>query len=148
MKKFVTCIIFVVSFFSIANFVNASEWEVSDTLELESGIQASDLDAIFIKTVSLKNTTYKTKYTKMKEMNKTIKTEILRKIDAGEFDYYTWFDIIKAYSSFIYNVNRLFELYSFKENWYDDTYLDSNIRDTMFEIKTHYKRLQYLVSKD
>jgi hypothetical protein len=84
----------------------------------------------------------------MKEINKVVKKEILRKIEAGEFDYYTWFDVIKAYWSFIYNVNRLFELYSFKENWSKDPYINSNIRDTSFVMRTHYKRLQYLVNKD
>jgi hypothetical protein len=87
-------------------------------------------------------------YNYMKTVNNVVKKEILWKIEAGEFDYYTWFDVIKAYWSFIYNVNRLFELYSFKENWSKDPYIDSKIRDTSFVIKTHYKRLQYLVNKD
>lgn len=148
MKKVVNLIIIFVSFFSIANFVNASEWEVSDIMELETGIQATDLDAIYIKYVNLKTTKYKNKYDSMKEINKVVKEEILRKIEAGEFDYYTWFDVIKAYWSFIYNVNRLFELYNAKENWSKDPYLDSNIRNTSFVMRTHYKRLQYLVNKD
>jgi hypothetical protein len=58
-------------------------------MELETGIQATDLDAIYIKYVNLKTTKYKNKYDSMKEINKVVKKEILRKIEAGEFDYYT-----------------------------------------------------------
>ncbi len=148
MKKIVSLIIIFVWIFSILNFVNASEWEVSNILDLEYGIQESDLDNIYIKNVKLKNTKYNIMYNKMKKVDTVIKKEILRKIEAGEFSYYTWFDIIRAYSSFIYSVNRLFELYSFKENWSDDPYINSNIRNTSFVMKTHYKRLQYLVNKD
>lgn len=144
MKKFITLIIIFVSFFSIANFTNASEWEISDILDLETGIQESDLAGVYIKTISLKTTTYRTKYTKMKELDKVVKKEILRKIEAGEFDYYNWFWVVNAYSSFIYSVNKLFELYSYKEKWYD---VDSSIKETSFEIKTYYKNLQYLVNK-
>jgi hypothetical protein len=46
------------------------------------------LAGVYIKTISLKTTTYRTKYTKMKELDKVVKKEILRKIEAGEFDYY------------------------------------------------------------
>ncbi len=148
MKKVVSLIIIFIWIFSITNFVDASEWEVSDILDLETGIQSTDLDAIYIKYVNLKTTKYKNKYNSMKKVDIVIKKEILRKIDAWEFDYYTWFDVIRAYWNFIYNVNRLFELYSFKENWSEDPYLDSNIRDISFVIKTHYKRLQYLVNSD
>jgi hypothetical protein len=80
----------------------------------------------------------------MKELDKVVKKEILRKIEAGEFDYYNWFWVVNAYSSFIYSVNKLFELYSYKEKWYD---VDSSIKETSFEIKTYYKNLQYLVNK-
>lgn len=145
MKKFIYFIIIFVSIFSIANFVNASEWEISELLELETGIQATDLDNIYIKTISLKTPSYNTKYTKMKQLDKLVKKEILRKIEAEEFDYYAWFDVINTYSHFIYKVNRLFALYSYKENWIDD--VDSSIKNTLFEIKTHYKKLQYLVNK-
>ncbi|MFA5917196.1 MAG: hypothetical protein WC850_03070 [Candidatus Gracilibacteria bacterium] len=148
MKKVVSLIIIFVSIFSIANFVNASEGEISDMLDLEYGIQKTDLDAISIKYVNLKTTKYNNMYNYMKTVNNVVKKEILGKIEAGEFDYYTGFDVIKAYGSFIYNVNRLFELYSFKENGSKDPYIDSKIRDTSFVIKTHYKRLQYLVNKD
>ncbi len=145
MQKFISFIIIFVSFFSIANFVNASDWEVSDILELKTGIQESDLSGIYIKTISLKTSKYRNKYIKMKEIDKVIKQEIFRKIEAEEFDYYTWFDVIKSYSSFIYSVNKLFEQYKYKEKWYD---VDSNIKDTLFEINTYYKNLQYLVNKD
>lgn len=145
MKKIISLIIIFVYIFSIANFVNASEWEVSDILELEYGIQESDLNEIYIKTVSLKDSKYRNKYTSMREVDKVIKKEILRKIQAEEFDYYTWFDVIKTYSSFIYSVNRLFKLYSYKEDWQD---VDSSIRTTSFQIKTYYKKLQYLVNKE
>lgn len=145
MKKFVIFIIIFVSFFSIVSFVSASQWEISDILELKTGIQASDLDDIYIKNINLKTTAYRNKYTKLKSMDKVIKEEILKKIENNEFTYYQGFDIIKAYSNFIYDVNRLFSLYKHKENWSD---VDSSIRDTLFEIKTHYKRLQYLVNKD
>lgn len=144
MKKLVTFIIILVSFFSIVNFVSASEWEISEILELETGIQASDLDDIYIKSITLNNSSYKSKYTKLKSMDKVIKKEILRKIANEEFTYYQWFDVINSYSNFIYSVNRLFTLYKYKESWND---VDSSIRDTLFEIKTHYKRLQYLVNK-
>jgi hypothetical protein len=87
-------------------------------------------------------------YNYMKTVNNVVKKEILIKIENDEFSYYTWFDVIKAYWSFIYNVNRLFELYSFKEKWSKDPYIDSKIRDTSFVVKTHYKRLQYLINKD
>lgn len=145
MKKIVTFIIIFVSYFSILNFVNASQWEVSDTLELETGIQASDLDDIYIKDISLKTASYKKKYTKLKSMDNLIKSGILKKIEDEEFEYYQWFDVIRAYSNFIYDVNRLFKLYKYKENWND---VDASIRNTLFEIKTHYKKLQYLVNKD
>lgn len=144
MKKLVTFIIILVSFFSIVNFVSASEWEISEILELETGIQASDLDDIYIKSITLNNSSYKSKYTKLKSMDKVIKKEILRKIANEEFTYYQWFDVINSYSNFIYSVNRLFTLYKYKESWND---VDSSISDTLFEIKTHYKRLQYLVNK-
>lgn len=144
MKKFISTIIMLVYLFSISNFVNASEGEVSDILELETGIQESDLSVIYIKTISLSNSKYRYKYTSMREIDKVIKKEILRKIETDEFDYYTWIDIIKSYSSFIYSVNKLFTLYSYKESWYD---VDSKIKTTLYEIKTYYKNLQYLVNK-
>lgn len=145
MKKFINPIIILVCIFSIANFVNASEWEVSDVLEFETIVQKSDLDGIYIKTISLKTSSYKNKYTKMKELDNVVKKEILRKIEVEEFTQYQGFDVIRSYSNFIYNVNRLFKLYSYKENWNDD--VDSSIKNTLFEIKTHYKKLQYLVNK-
>ncbi|NDK08131.1 hypothetical protein EOM39_02690 [Candidatus Gracilibacteria bacterium] len=144
MKKLVTFIIILVSFFSIVNFVSASEGEISEILELETGIQASDLDDIYIKSITLNNSSYKSKYTKLKSMDKVIKKEILRKIANEEFTYYQGFDVINSYSNFIYSVNRLFTLYKYKESGND---VDSSISDTLFEIKTHYKRLQYLVNK-
>ncbi len=148
MKKIIPHIIIFVSLFSISNFVNASsDWLVSDMLKLEYWIQEADIKAINTKEIKLKSLTHQNMYNEFKKMDKTIKSEILKKIKSKKIDYYTWFWIIKAYSNFVYNVNRLFDLYALKENWSKDYFLDDNIRSTYFVIKTHYKRVQYLINK-
>lgn len=130
--------------FSITNFVNALESNISALLELETGIQESDLNDIYIKHASLGNSTHRYRYNSMKENDKVIKKEILRKIKSKEFSYYKWYDVIRAYSSFIYSVNKLFQLYSYKEKWYN---VNSRIKSTLYETKTYYKNLQHLVNR-
>lgn len=148
MKKFISYIIIFVSFFSISNFVNASnEWIVSDMLRLEYWIQESDIKSITTKDIKLKSLTHQNMYNEFKKLDVTIKNEILKKIKNWELDYYTWFWVLKAYKNFVYKVNKLFELYALKESWSKDPFLDDNIRNTYFEVRTHYKRVQYLVSK-
>lgn len=148
MKKFIPPIIILVSFFSTPNFVNASnEWLVSDMLKLEYWIQESDIKSIKTKEIKLKSLTHQNMYNEFKKLDNSIKNEILKKIKSWELDYYTWFWVIKAYSNFVYSVNRLFDLYVIKESWSKDYFLDDNIRNTYFEVRTHYKRVQYLVNK-
>lgn len=148
MKKFIPYIIIFVSFFSISNFVNASnDGLLSDILKLNYGIQESDIKDINTKNIKLKSLTYQNMYNQFKEIDKTVKSEILKKIRNKEFDYYTWFWVIKAYGNFVYSVNKLFDLYVLKESWSRDYFLDDNIRNTYFEARTHYMRVQYLISK-
>lgn len=148
MRKFIAYIIIFVSFFSISNFVNASsDWLMSDILKLNYGIQESDIKAITTKDITLRSLTYQNMYNQFKELDKSIKNEIFKKIKNSELDYYTWFWVLKSYKNFVYSVNKLFDLYKLKESWSKDYLLDSNIRNTYFEIRTHYKRVQYLVNK-
>lgn len=148
MKKYILLIISFLSFFSISNFVNASnDWLLSDILKLNYWIQESDIKAIKTKNISLRNLSNQNMYNQFKNLDKTIKNEILRKIKNNEFDYYTWFWVINSYSSFVYNVNKLFELYSLKESGSSDYFLDNSIKNTYFNIRTDYKRVQYLISK-
>jgi hypothetical protein len=58
-------------------------------LDLEYGIQKTDLDAISIKYVNLKTTKYNNMYNYMKTVNNVVKKEILIKIENDEFSYYT-----------------------------------------------------------
>nr|MDD3720350.1 hypothetical protein [Candidatus Gracilibacteria bacterium] len=148
MRKFIAYIIIFVSFFSISNFVNASsDGLMSDILKLNYGIQESDIKAITTKDITLRSLTYQNMYNQFKELDKSIKNEIFKKIKNSELDYYTGFGVLKSYKNFVYSVNKLFDLYKLKESGSKDYLLDSNIRNTYFEIRTHYKRVQYLVNK-
>jgi len=148
MKKIISYIILLVSFFSIPNFTNASSpWAISDTLGLDYAMQEIELNNINLKPVSFSNAQSARIYEKFSALNSTLKWVILTKIKNQEFDYYTSFWVVNTYSNFVYKMNKLFALYKQKENWSKDPFLDSDIITTYSQVKTHYKRLQYLVSK-
>ncbi len=146
MKNLYKLIILLVSFFSITNLSFASEnWEIWDLLDIENASIKYELSNINTNEYSFSNEKNKKVYNRFKVLDTALKNKLLEKINNWDFSYNWAKWIINTYKNFVYRVNKTYEYLNLKEKS-NNPNLSVWVEKNIEQAKTHYKRLQYLIS--
>lgn len=146
MNKIVVSIIVLISGFSITNSVNASGY-IDNLLEIPTGPEAFDITLESLDYYSFNSPQISKVYNDFREVNEVLRDEIVRKYNAGDFDYYQMQGIIKNYKMFVYHTNKLFEYLSLKDNGIWGKSIDTAILRTYQNTRIYYNRMKYIISQ-
>jgi thioredoxin-related protein len=143
MKKLITIILIISSFFSIAS-TNAYK-SFDDILKLDTGIEKYKFELPKIDTVSFRNTDSRQMYNDFVDTDNNFRSTIFSLYNNGTYDYYTMNGIVTEYTLFIHNTNKVFYYMKMKEtsNYRE---LDSIILKHYEAVKLNYERVKYLLT--
>lgn len=109
MKKIATIIIWLTTFFSIANITNADEEGAFEKLlNLNNWPFIYELSLPKLDNYNFKDASLRKTYTTFKKYDQIARNEIISKYDEWLYDYYTMKWIVRSYGNFIYNNNMFF----------------------------------------
>jgi len=147
--KIITFII--ISFFiflSTTITAEASEWYIEWLLQINSWVEAFDIELANIDTYYFENESLRNTYLEFTKVASLLKNEIIRKYENDEFEYYQTKWIIKNYKKFIYYSDQIFYFLKLREKWYRWKEIDNAVLESYQNIRVYYKRLKRLVYKN
>ena len=145
MEKIIKMIIWSLIVFSTINFTNASEWYIEKLLQINSWVEAFDIELAEIDYYSFTDKQLQNTYEEFIRTANLLKNEIIRKYENREFSYYQTKWIITNYKKFVYFTNQIFYYLSLREQWYTWKDIDYAVIETYKKIRTYYRRLKRLV---
>lgn len=147
MGKFVKIIIAFFIFISTSNIVNAEEWYIERLLQINSWVEAFDIELTSLDTYYFRDEALRNTYLEFVKVSSLLKKEIIKKYENSELEYYQTKWIITNYKNFIYYTNQIFYFLKLREDWYNWKELDTAVLETYQNIRTYYKRLKNLIYK-
>ncbi len=147
MRKFIKIIITFFIFISTTITINANEWYIERLLQINSWVEAFDIELASIDKYHFKNTSLRNTYLELIKVASLLKDEIIKKYKNDEFEYYQTKWIIENYKKFIYYSNQIFYFLKLREKWYKWNEINNAIMKSYQNIRTYYRRLKRLIYK-
>jgi len=144
-KKIFLSIIALISF-SIGNIAFA-KWYIDTLLDINSGIESYDIKLEKLDSYNFKNTSTQETYNRFVSINRILRSELLRKYQSGNFEYYQMQGIIKNYKWFIYNTNKFFQYLSIKDSGITWKSIDTAILRSYQNVRIYYTRMKNIIKR-
>lgn len=143
MKKIIVSIIVLVISFSTSS-VNAS---IDDLLQIPTWPEMFDITTVNLDVYNFNSSAIQNVYLSFSETNIILRDELVRKYNAGEFDFYQMQWIITNYKMFVYHTNKLFEYLELKEQGYSGKTIDTAILRSYQNIRIYYNRMKDIIGR-
>lgn len=147
MKKLITMIIAIISFFSILSVTNAWEGYLEKILDLNYGPEEYDFRLENIDYIYFYDSNTNAMYNDFRSVNDVLKDEVMKKYRANEIDYYTMNGIVLNFNKYTYHTNKIFYYISIKEIKPDLGEIDNAITKNYELSRSYYHRVKDLINK-
>lgn len=145
MKKIFIKIIISFSIFSIFSYVNASEWLLEETLDINYWPENFEIDLPKIWNHYLKNKKNATSLKNFRAIDKVLREAFMEKYRNWDFDYNATNGIVDNYRLFIFHTNKYFYYLSVKEENPKSREADTAILKNYKNARAYIKKVKYIV---
>lgn len=146
MKKILTLII-ASSFICASIFTtNADEWYIEKLLDLNSGVQAYQLDSIpSLASLTFQSSAVQSTYDEFKIIDAALRAEFIAQYRAWSLSHYQMQDIIGSYSNFIYYVEKTFYYITLEEKGFRSRETETAIINGYTNMRSSYANVKNIL---
>ncbi len=143
MKKISLCIITFL--FCISTTNSSQALSLDELLQIPTGPEVFDIQRATLDNHRFASSTLETVYNNYRTLDNILRTEIIRKYEAGDFENTQMQGIVRNYKNFVFHTNKLFAYLALKDNGIRGKSIDTAILRSYQNIRINFDRMTDII---